>query len=71
MLVSRVVVVESTASWLPVGLAELTGTTGDEDGPAPLPPWVIGQTVVLTATISVVTWPTGQLVTVGLHDVMV
>ena len=71
VLVNRVVVVESTASWLPVGLAELTDTTAEEDGPAPLPPSVMGQTVVLTATISVVTWPTGQLVTVGLHEVMV
>lgn len=32
---------------------------------------VTGHTVVYTATTSVVTWPTGQLVTVAAHDVMV
>lgn len=32
---------------------------------------VTGQTVVLMAIVSVVTDPTGQLVTVGAHDVIV
>jgi hypothetical protein len=31
----------------------------------------MGHTVVLTGTISVVTWPLGQLVTVGAQLVMV
>jgi hypothetical protein len=30
-----------------------------------------GQTVVETATMTVVTWPSGQLVTVGAHEVTV
>jgi hypothetical protein len=32
---------------------------------------VMGQTVVETAMVSVVTWPTGQSVTVAEHEVMV
>lgn len=38
---------------------------------APVSVSVTGQTVVLTATVSVVTWPAGQFVTVGAQDVTV
>jgi hypothetical protein len=60
---------------MPVG-AELLGVqTGGgvltPVGLAGLPVSVIGQTVVPTETVSVVTWPTGHCVTVGAQEVMV
>jgi len=66
---------------LPVGVVGGgTTTTTDEDGGAGLvvgylgglvSEAVTGQTVVYSETMSVVTWPTGQLVTVGAQEVTV
>ena len=47
------------------------GEVGTEDSVVGFWVSVTGQTVVPTTTVSVVTWPTGQLVTVSAHDVTV
>jgi hypothetical protein len=74
VVVTEVVVVESVSSpppLEPVGLGGLAVTCAEVEGT--LVPSVIGQTVVLTAMVSVVTWPIlpGQSVTVAAQLVMV
>lgn len=72
VVVVYAVVVESTSA---ADGDDEAGTAPEPVGEvvAPLPPSVMGQTVVLTAMISVVTWPIlpGQSVTVAAQLVMV
>jgi hypothetical protein len=76
VVVDEVVVVESVSSSSPlppVGLGGLAVTCAEVEGTPVAVTSVMGQTVVLTAMVSVVTWPIlpGQSVTVAAQLVMV